>query len=151
MVDIVQLKENGDPQYIKTHVKAIDGLLDYIYPIGRIIETVDPADPSELYGGTWERLKGKVLVGVDEDDSAFSAVSSTGGEKTHTLTVEEIPSHTHAYDTNSINNLVQIAPNSQSVYGRTGNRTANTVATGGGKPHNNMPPYITVYIWKRIA
>ncbi len=79
-------------------VFAIAGkqLLDIFYPIGIIYESVKPDNPSTFMGGTWTRFgNGKVLVGVDETDTDFNTVNKTGGEKTHVLTVSEMPSHTH--------------------------------------------------------
>lgn len=70
--------------------------IDIIYPIGSIYETIDSSfNPNFVFGGTWNRIKGKFLVGVDEDDSSYSSSNVTGGEKTHTLTVTEMPSHRH--------------------------------------------------------
>ena len=71
-------------------------LLDYFYPIGTVYETMDSSfNPSTFWGGTWERVKGKTLVGVDEDDTDFASSNKTGGEKSHTLTVAEMPVHNH--------------------------------------------------------
>lgn len=78
------------------------GIFDAIYPVGSIYTSINSTDPSTLFGGTWERFgKGKVLVGVDEDDSDFSEANKTGGEKTHTLTVDEMPSHTHTQNSHT--------------------------------------------------
>lgn len=71
-------------------------LINAIYPVGSIYINVNEINPSILFGGLWERIKGKFLVGVDEDDSNYSSSNVTGGEKTHTLTVAEMPSHIHA-------------------------------------------------------
>ena len=77
-------------------------ILDIIYPIGSIYETMDESfNPVTSFGGTWERIKGKVLVGVDEDDSSFSSSGLTGGEKNHTLTTSEMPSHNHDFKNGS--------------------------------------------------
>lgn len=71
-------------------------IMDIIYPVGSIYETMDSSfNPSKSFGGTWERIKGKVLVGVDESDSTFRSSKLTGGEKSHTLTINEMPSHEH--------------------------------------------------------
>ena len=71
-------------------------LIKLVFPIGSTYITQTNTNPSEILKfGTWERVKGKVLVGLDEDDTAFNTIGKTGGEKTHTLTVDEMPSHTH--------------------------------------------------------
>lgn len=80
----------------------MDSILNTVYPVGSIYTSVNSTDPSTLFGGTWERFgKGKVLVGVDEDDSDFSEANKTGGEKTHTLTTNEMPSHTHTQNSHT--------------------------------------------------
>lgn len=76
-------------------IKGVN-ITDIIYPVGSIYETMDSSfNPSESFGGTWERIKGKVLVGVDESDSTFKSSKLIGGEKSHTLTINEMPSHEH--------------------------------------------------------
>lgn len=67
-------------------------IFDLVYPVGSIYETDNEGfDPNTSFGGTWERIKGKVIVGVDKADGAFDAVGKTGGEKNHTLTESELP------------------------------------------------------------
>lgn len=76
-------------------IKGVN-ITDIIYPVGSIYETMDSSfNPSESFGGTWERIKGKVLVGVDESDSTFESSKLIGGEKSHTLTINEMLSHEH--------------------------------------------------------
>ena len=70
-------------------------LLDQIYPVGALYTSSKSTDPGTIFGGTWTRVKGKVIVGVDENDTDFKTVKATGGEKTHTLTTAEMPSHQH--------------------------------------------------------
>lgn len=71
--------------------------IDKVYPLGAIYISVLETSPSDLFGGTWERFaNGKTLIGVDENDADFNTVKKTGGEKSHTLTVQEMPTHTHA-------------------------------------------------------
>lgn len=136
----------------------IDGKL--LYPIGSIYMSIQDTNPSVFFGGTWERIaKGKTLVGVDENDSDFNISSKTGGEKTHTLTIDEIPKHNHG-------NFYQVkdgtsSPNNGGSYGGRpmvkGNNAStntefwNTADTGGDQPHNNMQPYYTCYIFVRTA
>lgn len=127
------------------HVSAISGLFDAIYPIGSIYMSVVNTDPSTLFGGVWEALTDRFLLGAGN----MYAANSTGGEATHTLTVDEMPAHNHKLKTKtqsaaSGTALSRIASDGTGV---------DTVieTTGGGQPHNNMPPYIAVYMWKRIA
>lgn len=117
------------------------------YPVGAIYLSVTEVDPSALFGGTWERIGGRLLLGAD---STYAA-GSTGGEATHTLTVDEMPKHNHEID--NINASGSATPfmtvQAQDKRGSGGN--VQTMYTGGGKAHNNMPPYLAVYMWKRTA
>lgn len=72
-------------------------LIDAIYPVGVIYESDDPTTPSLVFGrGTWERIAGRMLIGVDEGDPDLNAAGKTGGEKSHVLTAAEMPAHNHA-------------------------------------------------------
>lgn len=130
-------------------------ILNQIYPIGSVYISVNNVNPSSLFGGTWEQFAaGRTLVGIDTSDDDFKTVEKTGGEKTHTLTVNEMPSHNHLRDIE--NEVVSTGSGgawSPSLKG-TGNITDennSTRNTGGDQPHNNLQPYITCYMWKRIA
>lgn len=124
-------------------------LLDVFYPVGTIYESVKPDSPSTFMGGTWSRFgNGKVLVGVDENDADFNTVNKTGGEKAHTLTIPEMPSHTHDY-VGGTNNYVKVE--ASAVNGYTDTKTKTSSAAGGNQPHNNLQPYVTVYRWQRTA
>ena len=123
--------------------------VDFIYPIGSIYMTTSTTSPATLFGGTWERIKGRCIVGVDEGDSNFGTVSATGGEKTHQLTVTEMPSHNHGFkrhtDTGSYFTITSVSSQSSTGYGFA------TDNTGGDGAHNNLQPYYTAYIYRRTA
>ena len=132
-----------------------DGIADLynaIFPVGQIVIKGDNEDYSNWLGFTWERTAvGKVLVGIDSTDTDFNTIGKTGGEKTHTLTIDEMPSHNHSIEMTSggVAYQVERVPfGNQSVWG---NSTFPIKPTGGGKSHNNMPPYLAVYIWKKVA
>jgi len=124
------------------------------YPIGSIyINATNSANPNTLLGfGTWTAFgAGRVLVGIDSSDSDFDTAEETGGAKTHTLTIDEMPSHTHDVtghqtDVNG-SSVIRLAETQSGEY--VVEDAAN--ATGGGEAHNNLQPYITVYMWKRTA
>lgn len=117
------------------------------YPVGAIYLSVTDANPAALFGGTWERIGGRFLLGAD---STYAA-GSTGGEAAHTLTVDEMPKHNHDVDNlNASGNatpFMTVQANDKRGFG--GN--VKTMYAGGGKAHNNMPPYLAVYMWKRTA
>lgn len=127
-------------------------LLDKIYPVGSIYMSATLSTPSSVanaLGGTWVAWgAGRVPVGVDPNDTSFDTAEEKGGEKTHILTVSEIPSHTHgAYYTGS-----SAQDKIYSWYGATGNAMAyDLIPSGGDGAHNNLQPYITCYMYKRTA
>lgn len=140
-------------------------VLDNVYPIGSIYMNVNSTNPGTLFGGTWEQIQGKFLLGMSSNYPA----GSQGGEASHTLTTAEMPSHGHnpanqsgyyGFITNS-NKAFEVGDMGvQSGSGRYYpyapvafdiSRNSLTGTTGGGNSHNNMPPYLSIYIWKRTA
>lgn len=121
-----------------------------LYPVGSIYMSVNNTNPSTFFGGTWVSWgAGRVPVGVDTNDTDFATVEKTGGEKTHTLTVSEMPSHKHTVEAIGSGTTQQelTAFNVGTTSGIDG--YAGTDFTGGGQAHNNLQPYITCYMWKR--
>lgn len=162
--------------------------VDKVYPVGSIYTSVNDTDPSTLFGGTWVRFgEGRTLVGVKSTDIDFDVSENTGGEKTHTLSANEAPRHSHyiTVDEKALTGSVWNFTGQNATYGpgnstsgvfskggdgtcfypsATGKatgisdgftldashtHTASSGVEGGGEAHNNMPPYITVYMWKR--
>jgi hypothetical protein len=122
-----------------------------LYPVGSIYSNVAVAtNPATLLGfGTWTAFgAGRVMVGLDGDDEDFDTVGETGGAKTHTLTTSEMPAHTHTYVEDYSTNAY--GPNATGII-KDGTRSKNTGSTGGGTAHNNLQPYITVYMWQRTV
>lgn len=131
-------------------------LLDVFYPVGTIYESTKPDNPATFMGGTWSRFgNGRVLVGVDENDADFNTVNKTGGEKKHTQTIAEMPSHTHGGDNGKQFHYYTASSGETGGDGVNTGATfksgANTGATGGGQPFNIMQPYVTIYRWQRTA
>lgn len=125
-------------------------LLNKLFPIGYIYLSTAATNPKDLFGGTWERLKDRFLLAAGDTYSA----GATGGEATHKLTTAEMPSHTHSAAVNG--GTVNYGKNRTTI----GNFAINTKGyedgstifpTGNGDAHNNMPPYLAVYMWKRTA
>ncbi len=141
------------------------------YPVGSIYISTSSENPGNIYGGTWEEYgKGRTLVGVDSSDSDFSTVEKLGGEKTHTLTIDEMPSHNHVermfLDQSGYFEVkpagyayYKYSTQSSNVIGWTNTQISNinywrigdTEDKGGSQAHNILQPYITTYMWKRTA
>ena len=125
--------------------------------VGQIIlsTTLNTADKvKNIYGGNWEAFgAGKVLVGAGSNGGRSFTAGSTGGEYEHTLTINEMPSHTHTvtdwwFKRNTGDQLGnthgdELLGNSYS--------TETTSASGSGRAHNNMQPYVVVYMWRRVS
>ena len=127
---------------------SITQLLLMAHPIGSIYSSTAPTSPADLFGGMWERIKGRFIWGIDDSENA----GDTGGEATHKLTVDEMPRHTHdsfvKYNsTAGDSNRVMLSSNTGGDY----ISTAVLGGAGGDQPHNNMPPYYGAYIWRRTA
>ena len=152
-------------------------LIDIVYPIGSIYMSMNDVSPAAFLGGTWERIQDRFLLSANEN--TYSGV--TGGEATHTLTQAETPAHTHSRGTMEITGVTYVysynvdnSPNSvlyqqlsndnclssgstqsynynQLNFKASRNWSGVTSSVGGSQPHNNMPPYLTVYMWKRTS
>lgn len=133
-------------------VKAM--LLDLTYPVGSVYQSTESTDPAQLFGGTWESFAdGKTLVGVNPTDTDFEA-GKTGGEKTVTLTKDHIPkdlSLTVAGKTAIGGSKSTAFGGGTAGYGASGDVGPVLISNAGGQAHNNMPPYIAVYMWVRVA
>ena len=159
-----------------SYQNLLNVVLDMVYPVGAIYISTSSTSPATLFGGTWSELKGRFLLGRSTSYTA----GSTGGEATHTLTLDEAPSHTHSVSVTSSGahnhtlTAVQNTGGTSHSYGlleswltwsstrsvtvpqnSTTNgshtHTINETSQGGGGAHNNMPPYLVVYMWKRTA
>lgn len=154
-----------------TYKPLVDALLELIYPVGSIYMSVNDTNPATFLGGTWERWgQGCVPVGVDASDTDFNAPGKTGGEKNHTLTKDEMPVHAHSayihFRGLYVSKLDSTTPTDtggtyvgggkatdpgDSSFLDFGSYINDTETAGKGKPHNNLQPYITCYMWKRTA
>lgn len=88
-------------------------------------------------------LKGKVVVGIDESDTDFNATGKTGGEKTHILTISEMPSHTHSFIDRYVGGGSKWGSTSAAQYAETSD-SYTTDSAGGGSAHNNLQPYMAL-------
>lgn len=118
------------------------------YPVGSIFLAVNNINPATFFGGTWEQIKDRFLLCAG---STYKA-GNTGGEASHTLTISEMPSHNHeAVSTSGSDRGLALYPFSM-ITQNYRLADANVIRpTGGNQPHNNMPPYLVVYAWKRVS
>lgn len=139
---------------IATAVSSQVGLT--AYPVGAIYISTNSANPSTIFGGSWVAYAaGRVLVGVNAGDSDFNAANMSGGSKTHTLTTNEMPAHTHVHTVRTGRSFSSSTGGAPIVQGSNDTQLDSdpetTSSTGGGASHNNLQPYMTVYMWKRTA
>lgn len=138
---------------------TIEKVFDMIYPVGSIYMSVNSTSPATLFGGTWEQIEDTFLLA---SGSVYEA-GEIGGEATHTLTADEMPTHRHSHyahyqwhsgSTNTLKaNGSALTVDNTSGYAHIDTNQVATASTyvGGGESHNNMPPYVAVYMWKRTA
>ena len=129
--------------------KTLAEIMLVLYPVGAVYISVNSTSPASLFGGEWESIGGRFLLGAD---STYTA-GSTGGEATHTLKTTEMPSHNHASGHGYVNvangsDKQALANQYMSGDDYSGNSTN---YSGGSAAHNNMPPYLAVYMWKRVS
>lgn len=130
-----------------------------LYPIGSIYISTNPTfNPQTTWGGKWERTaEGRCLIGANDT----YPIGSTGGEATHTLSIDEMPSHDHgladwamSWKLNGVSGEVNLNASATAEAWSNNHgyfKSQTTKITGGSKPHNNMQPYLAVYIWERTA
>lgn len=130
---------------VKVSGKAI---WELIYPVGAIYISAAATDPKTLFGGTWERIEDRFLLAAGDTYAA----GKTGGEAEVTLTADEIPEIKMSYQYTGQSTVIGTdAIRLYDVNGQPNQYTGPQSSNCGGKAHNNMPPYLAVYVWKRTA
>lgn len=129
-------------------VPTLVDLLKAVYPVGAFYISATATSPSTVFGfGTWTQIKDRFILAAGD----MYAAASIGGEANHALTIDEMPVHNHQLKT-----CDAVGPYDAPVRGDGTNEgwasSTHTIANaGGGQAHNNMPPYLTAYVWKRTA
>ena len=131
------------------------------YPVGSVCMFNANIDPNEMYGGTWVRIKGKFILGADDDTYPLG---SEGGEAETLLTEDQMPIHRHKeifYAENqgdvTVGGGTVRLPDSAYLFSQQPTSGAavgffgDALPSGGNQPHNNMPPYVAFYIWAKVA
>lgn len=139
-------------------LKISQEILNIIYPVGSIYMSTNSTNPSTLFGGAWKQIKDRFLLACGDSYKG----GQTGGEATHKLTIDEMPTHTHQLGLKHPGGIPDTIPagldytydginNIGAYFGTVDTPTAYNNVTGGGQSHNNMPPYLVVYMWYRSA
>ena len=154
---VVNGQLTADEEAVAPHNKSI---FDLIYPIGSIYMSVSPVSPATLFGGTWERIQDTFLLAAGLTYEA----GTTGGEAEHNRAGEELPEHNHGLTDGDTLGLRGVRGQVERFHVSAGSDyyafaapnmdgmvyDGNVASTGLGQAHNNMPPYLAVYMWKRV-
>ena len=131
---------------------TVSQFVEMIYPVGSIYMSASATSPETLFGGTWAQINGRFLIGTgtpENNDDGTSpgsynyAAGSTGGEATHTLTVNEIPPHRHKIKAESTSGSLDYVLTDLKGHAKEYQNYRDLPYldyTGGGAAHNNMPP-----------
>lgn len=133
---------------------TVNEILGLVYPVGSIYMSINNVSPVTLFGGKWVQIQGRFLLGASDVYKA----NTTGGEATHTLTENEMPAHAHYMASGNSGGDSTWTPDAGSylVDSITTDKTTYWAQigmnnAGGSAAHNNMPPYLVVYMWRRLA
>lgn len=161
-----RLEKDGKINADKLDGRTLAEIMLALYPVGAVYISANSTSPASLFGGEWTQINGRFLIGTgapENNDDGTSpgnydkTLGSKGGEATHTLTVNELPAHTHTATVYSISSGNYTANAARLVY--KDNTTTGWISeglswvnsTGGSQSHNNLPPYLAVYMWKRVS
>lgn len=150
-----ELKNGIGPDAYAIYQQVLAAVVERDHPVGSLYISENATSPAELYGGTWERIEGRFIMGAGDTYPA----GSTGGSATHRQTAKEVASHAHDIGTNVSGTLMTVpqwkfyitsvsqvtSPNGYKCYGMATNTTDD------GEPMNILNPYYSAYIWRRVA
>lgn len=149
VTDILKFRESENDPWQRLLLQANINF-NLIYPVGSIYMSTVNVNPATLFGGTWEQLEDRFLLGAGTTYTA----GDTGGEAEHTLTADEMPSHGHRlqyYNSSGSLSFGYQFGGKGALSGSDEQSSSGIAKAGGGQAHNNMPPYIVVYMWKRLT
>ena len=145
-----ELKNGIGPDAYAIYQQVLAAVVERDHQVGSLYISENSTSPAELYGGTWERIEGKFIMGASDTYPA----GSTGGSATHTQTVREMANHGHVLDLsnpgiedNEYEYTVAYSYNKKITVAAT--RALQT--NGGGQPMDILNPYYSMYIWRRVA
>lgn len=147
-----ELKNGIGPDAYAIYQQVLAAVVERDHPVGSLYISENATSPAELYGGTWERIEGKFIMGASDTYPA----GSTGGSATHTQTKDEIASHDHYIVSAHENSGNKVSENALPLYRDAGASTTYigmtyTNKTGNSKPMDILNPYYSAYIWRRVA
>ena len=154
------MSTNGSGQVSFTTLTGVTATIANAYPVGSIYMNCSNAtNPGTLLGfGSWSSFgAGRVLVGIDSSDTDFDGAEETGGSKTHALSIAEMPQHAHTLSMNTSadgdpdGGNRRICTDDAEVSGPFTPSHLSMSNVGSGSAHNNVQPYIVVYMWKRTS
>ena len=144
-----ELKNGIGPDAYAIYQQVLAAVVERDHPVGSLYISENSTSPAELYGGTWERIEGRFIMGA----SGTYPAGSTGGSATHTQTVSELATHYHVFETWS-------SEAGNAAYGPCGMRDGaplygsnklSMMSAGGGQPMDILNPYYSMYLWHRVA
>lgn len=153
-----ELKNGIGPDAYAIYQQVLAAVVERDHPVGSLYISGNATSPAELYGGTWERIEGEFIMGASDTYPA----GSTGGEAKHTLTEDELPrirdrlNGFAVYNANAVgtSGVITLSEEDGQSNVRLGDGTKYAtliMSLGDSQPHNNMPPYYSAYIWRRVA
>lgn len=154
-IPVFDWDDNDFAFHVPVNFDSIGNLGLLCYPVGSVYISVSQVSPQGLFGGSWERLKDRFLLAAGDSYAA----GSTGGAASVALSTEELPAHSHGYldfwttqaGTSVGRAAVAVNGDGTGLAGSGVNDRGKTANAGGGQAHENMPPYLAVYMWKRVA
>lgn len=178
--EIIPITQGGTGANNASDACANLGIVNLIYPVGSIYMSMSATNPAELFGGTWEQIaQGRCLIGAgtgtdSHSESKTFTAGATGGEYNHVLTVGEMPSHSHSVSSSSTGDHYHVWYSGRyggSEYSTSADaagvgieqfshktlsagshsHTITIGSNGSDSAHNNLPPYMGLYVWKRTA